>query len=273
MQIRPLRLWALFCTAALSALAAQDFYSLGLQQYAAHRFAEAEGSFQRVIDADNNNAEAYKALGRAQVELKKYNEAYHTWLKAERLNPKDAKTKYYLGRLFYEADFPNQAAAWLRETLKLAPHDYAAMTYLGLSAEALSYGDVALKLYRNAIAESVAAQSPYSWAFLSLGKLLQKRGEADEAFKILEQGSQKCPESHELSAFGQLLMTRNQPRRAEQVLRHAITLDPSLSEAHYRLALLLESSGRAADAKAEMAAFQLAKEHEREVPKITAIRK
>lgn len=273
MQIRPLRLSALLCTAALSALAAQDFHSLGLQQFAAHRFTEAESSFHHAIDADKNNVEAYKDLGRAEVELKKYNEAYHTWLKAEQLNPKDPKTKYYLGRLFYEADFPNEAAAWLREALKLAPHDYAAMTYLGLSAEALSYGDVAFKLYRNAIAESVAAQSPYSWAFLSLGKLLQKRGDADEALKILEQGSQKCPEAHELSAFGQLLMTRNQPRRAELVLRQAIKLDSSLSEAHYRLALLLESSGRAVEAKTEMAAFQQSKEHEKEVPKITAIRK
>ena len=258
---------------ALGSVCAGDWLAVGQQQSAAHQFLEAESSFQRAIDADKNNAEAYKALGRVEVELKKYNEAYHAWLKAEHLDPNCAKTKYYLGRLFYEADLPNQAAAWLREALKLAPHDYAAMTYLGLSAEALSYGDVALKLYGNAIAESVAAQSPYSWAYLSLGKLLQKRGETDRAFKVLEQGSQKCPEAHELSALGQLLITRSQPGRAEQVLRQALKLDPSLSEAHYRLALLLESSGRAADARTEMAAFEHAKAQEKEIPKITAIRK
>jgi tetratricopeptide (TPR) repeat protein len=266
-----MRLLVLLCV--LTPACAEDWLSVGLQQLAAHQFAEAESSFKRVINADRNDAEAYKALGRAELELKKYNEAYHAWLKAEQLNPKDAKTKYYLGRLFYEADFPNEAAAWLRQALKLAPHDYAAMTYLGLSAEALSYGDVALKLYGKAIAESETAQSPYPWAFLSLGKLLQKHGDPEQAFKILEQGSRECPEAHELSAFGQLLMARDQQARAEQVLRQAIKLDPTLSEAHYRLALLLEASGRAPEAKTEMAAFQQAKEQEKEIPKITAIRR
>lgn len=271
MRICALRLLVLVCCA--SAAICEDWLAVGSRQFAGHQFAEAEHSFQQAIAADPNNAGAYKSLGLAQLELKKYNEAYHAWLKAEQLNPKDAKTKYYLGRLFYDADFPNEAAAWLREALKLAPRDYAAMTYLGLSAEALSYSDVAFKLYSNAIAESVADHSPYSWAFLSLGKLLLKRGETDKAFKVLEQGARECPEAHELSAFGQLLTTRNQQERAEQVLRQAIKLDPGLSEAHYRLALLLESTGRSDEAQAEMRAFQQAKQQEQETPKITAIRK
>lgn len=273
MRICPLRLLVLLWCAAQAPVFTEDWLAMGSQQFAAHKFAEAEHSFQEAVSVDQKNAEAYKSLGLAQLELKKYNEAYHAWLKAEQLNPKDAKTKYYLGRLFYDADFPNEAAAWLRETLKLAPRDYAAMTYLGLSAEALSYSDVAFKLYSNAIAESVAEHAPYSWAFLSLGKLLLKRGETDKAFKVLEQGSRDCPEAHELSVFGQLLTARHQRERAEQVLRQAIKLDPSVSEAHYRLALLLESSGRGDEAKAEMKAFEQTKQQEQEIPKITAMRK
>lgn len=268
-----MRLLVLFCC-TLAPVAAENWFAVGSEQFGAHRFPDAERSFQQATAADQTNAEAYKALGLTQVELKKYNEAYHALLKAEELNPKDAKTKYYLGRLFYDADFPNEAAAWLRAALELAPHDYAAMTYLGLSAEALSYGDVALKLYGKAIAESEAAKAPYSWAFLSLGKLLQKRGEAQDAFKILERGSRECPEARELSAFAQMLAARKQQDRAEQVLRQAIQLDPGLSEAHYRLALILESSGHTAEAKSEMAEFQKAKDKEQaEGFKITAIRK
>jgi superkiller protein 3 len=272
MRSQPLCLLVLLCCATTAAFP-EDWLAAGKQQFAAHQFPDAERSFQQAIDANSKNAEAYKGLGLAQLELRKYNDAYHAWLKAEQLNPKDAKTKYYLGRLFYDANFPNEAAAWLRETLKLAPNDYAAMTYLGLCAEALSFSDVALKLYRNAIAVSTEAHSPYSWAFLSLGKLLQKRGEGDEAFRVLEQGARECPEAHELSAFGQLLMTRNQPERAEQVLRQAIKLDPGLSEAHYRLALLLEARGRTDESKAEMAAFQQTKEQENQIAKVTALRK
>lgn len=266
-------LLALLCWGAFHAFGATDWYALGTQQFSAREFVQAENSFQQAIAAGQNPAESYKSLGRAQLELKKYNEAYRAWLKAEALDPKDSQIKYYLGRLFYEADLPNEAAAWFRQALALAPHHFAAMTYLGLSAEALSYPDVALKLYRNAIAESIAAHTPYSWAFLSLGKLLQKRGEADEAFRILEQGARECPEPHELSAFGQLLLTRNQRDRAEHVFRQAIALDPSLSEAHYRLALLLESKGRSEEANTELEAFQKAKQQEQQVAKITALRK
>jgi tetratricopeptide (TPR) repeat protein len=272
MRIRALRLVVLLCCAS-AVLVAGDWLAAGKQQFATHQFSDAEHSFQQAIAANPNNAEAYKGLGLAQLELKKYDDAYRAWLRAEQLNPKDAKTKYYLGRLFYDASFPNEAAAWLREALKLRPDDYAAMTYLGLCAETLSFSDVALKLYRNAIAVSTAAHAPYSWAFLSLGKLLQKRGDADEAFRVLEQGSRECPEARELSAFGQLLITRNQQQRAEQVLRQAIELDPGLSEAHYRLGLLLEASGRTQESKVEMAAFQQAKEQENQIAKITAIRK
>jgi tetratricopeptide (TPR) repeat protein len=267
-----LRLFVFVCGASV-AICAENPLAAGKQQFAAHQFSDAEHSFQQAIALTPNNAEAYKGLGLTQLELKKYNDAYRAWLKAENLDPKDSKTKYYLGRLFYEANLPNEAAAWLREALKLAPNDYAAMTYLGLCAEALSFPDTALKLYRNAIAQSTADRTPYSWAFLSLGKLLQKRGEAEEAFRVLEQGSRECPEPHELSAFGQLLMSRHQQERAEQVLRQAIKLDRSLSEAHYRLGLLLEASGRSDESKAEMAAFQQAKEQENQIAKITAIRK
>jgi tetratricopeptide (TPR) repeat protein len=272
MRIRALRLVVLFCCVWPAAFA-EDWLAAGKEQFAAHQFSAAEHSFEQAIAANPNSADAYKGLGLAQLELKKYNDAYHAWLKAEHLNPKDAKTKYYLGRLFYEANFPNEAAAWLRETLKLAPNDYAAMTYLGLCAEALSFSDVAVKLYRNAIAQSIADHSPYSWAFLSLGKLLQKRGEADEAFRVLEQGSRECPEAHELSAFGQLLMARNQQQRAEQILRQAIRLDPGVSEAHYRLGLLLEASGRTEESKAEMAEFQRTKQQESQIAKVMALRK
>jgi len=252
---------------------ARSLYSQGAACFERHDFAAAKGSFQQAIKLDQTYGDAYKGLGLADIELKDYDGAYHAWVKAASLNPKDAKTRYYLGRLFYEADFPNEAAAWLRECLKLAPNDYAAMTYLGLSAEALGFDDTALQLYRNAIAESRAQNKPYSWAFLSLGKLLMKRGDDRQALAIFEEGERSCPEAHELAVLGELLEKQNQTERAEQVLRRALALDPSLSQAHYRLALLLRASGRTEEASLEMQKFKDTKLEEQNIPKITALRK
>lgn len=209
----------------------------------------------------------------ADLELKDYNGAYRAWLKAVELNPKDGKSKYFLGRLFYEADLPNEAAGWLREALKLSPDDYQATTYLGLCAEALGFDDTAAPLYRNALVQSQAQKKPYSWAYLSLGNFLKKHGDETQALHVLEEGARKCPEAHELSALGALLAARDQPQRAEEVLRQAIALDPALSQPHYRLGLLLKSAGRLEESKSEMTKFQQTKEQEDKNAKIMALRK
>jgi tetratricopeptide (TPR) repeat protein len=257
----------------LSAQAARDSYNLASQQFLHGQFIEAKISFTRATQIDGSYALAYRGLGMTDLELKDYNGAYRAWLKAVALNPKDEKSKYFLGRLFYEADLPNEAAAWLREALELSPSDFQATTYLGLCAEALGLDDTAGPLYRNAVAESNARNKPYSWAYLSLANFLKKHGDESQALRVLEEGARKCPEAHELAAFGALLATHNQTRHAEEILRQAISLDPALSQPHYRLGLLLKSAGRFEEAKSEMAKFQQAKEQEERNAKIIALRK
>lgn len=248
------------------------FYDLGSRQFASHQFTEAKQSFSRAIELDHLYGDAYRGLGLADLELKDYQGAYHAWLKAVELNPKDEKAKYCLGRLFYDADLPEQAAVWLRQALELAPGDYKAATYLGLCAEALGMDETAMQLYRGAIADSEAQKQPYSWAFLSLGNYYKKHGDGKQAIAVLQQGASKCPEAHELTALGEMLASIK-PQQAEELLREAIALDPALSHAHYRLALLLQSTGRAAEARAEMVKFQAAKKQEDQAPKVTALRK
>lgn len=250
----------------------RDSYQKGTRLFEQHHFSEAKEAFNGAIALDALYGDAYRGLGLADLELKDYEGAYHAWLKAVELNPKDQQAKYCLGRLFYDADLPEQAAVWLRQALELNPSDYKAATYLGLCAEALNLDDTAVRLYRSAIAASEAQQKPYSWAFLSLGKYYKKHGEKSQAIAILQQGVEKCPEAHELTALGEMLASSD-AEDAEELLRRAIAMDPSLSHAHYRLALLLQSAGRSAEARTEMLKFQEAKKQEDKAPKVTALRK
>ena len=251
----------------------RGWYWLGNAQFFDRRFQQAEDSFQHAIGLDNMYADAYRGLGLTQLELKNYDGAYRSWLKAVALDPKDEKSKYYLGRLFYEADFADQAAYWLRRALELDPDDYEAMTYLGLSAEVLHFEDTALQLYHQAIDVSRSKGKPYSWAYLSLAKFQSRRGDESQAFGVLEDGSERCPEAHELTDLGEMLAARKQDAEAEKVLREAIKLDPSVSEAHYRLALLLRSSGHPDESLQEMEQFRKTKDNETRQVKITAVRK
>jgi tetratricopeptide (TPR) repeat protein len=252
---------------------AQASYTIGSKQFADHKFAEAKESFQRAIQIDPMFADGYRGIGLTDLELHDYEGAYHAWVKAVELNPQDQKSKYCLGRLFYDADMPNESAAWLRQALELNPADYQAMTYLGLCAEALNFSDTAVQLYRKAILESDAQHKPYSWAYLSLANFLKKQGKPAEAIPVLEQGIEKCPEAHELATLGELLAAQGQIDKAEILLRRAIALDPALSQPHYRLALILKSSGRSEEAQQEMLRFREAKSREDMAPKVIAIRK
>jgi tetratricopeptide (TPR) repeat protein len=236
--------------------------------------AEARVAIQRSIALDSTNPDAYRTLGEIELQLKQYDSAYRAWVQANKLNPGDARTTYYIGRLFYEAEFFNEAASWLRETLKLAPNHFQAMTYLGMCAERLDMPEPAARLYRQAIAASKQQQKPYSWAFLNLGKQLRQLGRNQEALAILEEAERLCPEPNALTALGQTLAAAGQQQRAEAVLRRALDMDHELPDAHYRLALLLRASGRAAEAQSEMQAFQQTKsQHERDTVKIQALRR
>ncbi len=250
------------------------WYWLARTQFFQHQFSEARQSAQRAINLKDNSAEAYKALGEIELELRSYDAAYHAWLKANKLDPRDAQTTYYLGRLFYEAEFMAEAADWLRETLRLDPRHFGAMTYLGMCAEHLGHSEGAGRLYQSAIRESKRQGKPFSWAFLGYGKFLRQQGKEAQAIAILEEGERSCPEAHVLSTLGQALAAEHQSSRAEAVLRRAIEMDPSISEAHYKLSSLLRERGQLEEAQTELNKYQDAKKlDEQNKARISAIRK
>ncbi|MCU1258970.1 MAG: Tetratricopeptide 1 repeat-containing protein [Bryobacterales bacterium] len=240
----------------------QYWYWLGREQLNQRKFEVARQFAQLAIELDHNYAAAYRLLGEADRELNDYEGAYRAWLGANKLDPLDAQVPYYLGRLFYEADQFSPAAAWFREALRLAPGHFAAMTYLGLSAEGLNINDTAGKLYQAAIEASKSQKKPFSLAFLSLAKLLRQGGDESGALALLEEGERLCPEPQLLAALGGMLASSQQTNRAEAVLRRAIDMDPAMPTSHYRLSLLLRAAGNQEEAKAEMELFHKTKEAE-----------
>lgn len=231
------------------------------------KFDSAKESIQHALALDSRAPASFRTLGEIELELHNYDAAYRAWLQADKLKPGDARTTYYLGRLFFEADFLNEAAAWFRETLKAEPRHFAAMTYLGMCAERLNMQKTAFRLYEAAIRESKRQNKPFSWAFVADAKLLRQTGREKEAIDILEEAEKTCPEAHVLTLLGQMLSS-------ETLLRRAIAMDPTIPDPHYTLALLLRKSGQGAASAAEMQKFQEAKDAaSRNKTMIQAIRK
>ena len=251
----------------------QGWLAKGEGQFTKREFAAARDSFTQAIAVDKANFLALRARGLCELELHDYNAAYQDWLQATQLNPQDLRTKYYLGRLFYEADLPSEAAVYLRQVIEKDPADYSALTYLGLSAEATGYEDTARDLYRKAIYESNRQKKPYSWAYLALANLYSKRGDEAHAREALTEAETRCPEANALASLGDLLAKSGEKARAEAVFRHSIARDGTLSRSHYRLALLLKSDGRTAESQHEMELFTQAKAREAALPKPQALRR
>jgi tetratricopeptide (TPR) repeat protein len=233
----------------------RGWYWLAQAHLYAREFDRAKAEIERAIQLDGRSADNHRTLGEVELQRKNYDAAYRAWIKANQLAPGDPRTTYYLGRLFFEADFLDEAAAWLRQTLKAEPHHFAAMTYLGMCAERLNMEKTANDLYVAAIRESKEQKSPFSWAFLSYAKLLRQQGEETKAVAVLSEAEQLCPEAHALTQLGQILAA-SEPERAVAVLRRAIAMDPSVPDAHYRLSLLLQKQGHKEEAKSEMQKFQ-----------------
>ena len=233
---------------------AKGWYWLAQSHLYSRDFETAKREIERAIQFDKS-ADNYRTLGEIELERKDYQAAYSAWIQANQLIPGDARTTYYLGRLFFEADFLDEAAAWLRQTLKAEPHHFAAMTYLGMCAERLGMEKTANDLYVAAIRESKEQKKPYSWAFLSYAKLLRQNGDEPKAVATLVEAEELCPEAHALTQLGQILAA-TEPARAVAVLRRAIAMDASIPDAHYRLSLLLQKEGQKAEAQLEMQTFR-----------------
>ena len=251
----------------------RGWYWLAQSRLYSRDFERAKADIEQAIKLDAASADSYRTLGEIHLECKDYDAAYRAWIKANQLAPEDPRTTYYLGRLFFEADFLDEAAAWFRQTLKASPHHFAAMTYLGMCAERLDMGKTATDLYLAAIRESKDQKTPYSWAFLSYAKVLREAGREAEALALLTEGEKVCPEAHLLTALGQMLAA-TEPSRAVAVLRRAIAMDSGIPDAHYRLSLLLRKDGQTAEAQSEMQKFQEAKVvEERNKTSVQAIRR
>ncbi len=252
---------------------ARAWYWLARANLHRKKFIEARDAILKAIGLSGTSADAYRTLGEIELELKNYQGAYSAWMRANDLNSQDGRTTYYLGRLFFEADFLDEAAGWFRRTLKLIPNQFAAMTYLGLCSEHLNDRETALQLYRAAIAESTRQRKPYCWAYLDLAKLLRQLGRDKEALDLLQKAEEAGPEGHVLTFMGQMLAPSD-PAAAQAALRRAIALDSNIPDAHYRLAMLLRAAGNSTEAQSEMQEFQRTKEmEERNKAKITAFRR
>lgn len=172
--------------------------------------------YKRIIVTNPDSAPAHMLAGEAYDGLNRRDEAIAEFEAAEKAAPAQPNVHFGLGYLLWKQQSFEDAAREFRLEIQNDPSHAQALAYLG---------DTQMKNGGNAEAKATLQQAvkvpgAARLAWLDLGILLAQEHENDEAVADI---------------------------------RHAIEMDPSEVDAHWRLARLYQSMGRADEAKAEFA--------------------
>jgi tetratricopeptide (TPR) repeat protein len=210
---------------------------------------EAADAYREAARLDPTSPDAPVRLATILVDAGADAEARDLLLSVVHYHPRHAEAHRLLGQIYQARGFYQYAAGHYALATRLRPDDADAWAGLGVCAARNSEPTRALSALRRAV-----ALRPHQAVFLrALGRAEAQFGELELAAAHLRQATALDPTSavgqYEL---GRVLAGRDDTQReAEAALQRAIAL-ANLPDARFELGLLLESTGRPADAAPEL---------------------
>ncbi len=176
-------------------------FTYGVAMYQHGYFDQAAASFQQVIAAKPDNADAY----------------------------------YNLGTLRLGQNDLAQARQYLEQTLRLKPNYPEAWNNLGMIAAQLGHADEAIGNFQ----KSLAQRPQYVTALLNLGNVYRREKDFANALKCFDEAIRLQPDNAEVNySFGMLYAQQGQLEQASAYLERAIALRPDYAEALNNLGVL-----------------------------------
>ena len=176
-------------------------FTFGVAMYQHGYLDQAAASFQQVIAAKPDNADAYYNLG--TLSLRRNNFA--------------------------------EAARYLEKTIKLRPNFPEAWNNLGMLAAQQGNAEEAIRNFQ----KSVNLRPNYAIAFLNIGNVYRRQGDFGKAQESLSRALALQPDDPETNySLGMLYAQQNQIQEASHYLERAIELRPNYPEAMNNLGVL-----------------------------------
>lgn len=177
---------------------------------------DAEPALTKAAHLKPNDTPYQYTLAAAKVGKRQFEAAQQLLEPLVAAHAGDARLEYALGSVLYLEGRLADAAAHLRESLRLQPDQLASAYYLAL--------------------------------------VVRDEGKDGEAIEMFEHVLQRFPDHAAASeALGGLLMTAQRYDEAERRLREAIRLNPTSVKANYQLGLLLARTGRREESERQLA--------------------
>ena len=142
--------------------------------------------FQRAVELDPNDKQAWSDLGLAQLRLGQFDDAASSFRKQIEVNPYDERAYDYLGIALQQQQKYTEAAAAYRKQIEVNPLDVLAHSALGaLYLEQHKYADAVPEL------DKATALSPDDAGLqVSLGQAYLNTGEKEKALEAFEKGAE-----------------------------------------------------------------------------------
>jgi tetratricopeptide (TPR) repeat protein len=209
----------------------------------------AREAFQRAIDADEKNAEAWAWLGEANQHTGQ--DGHEQLVRAETLDPFSANVRALFGLYWKRNEQPTLALAEYQWAAILEPQNPYWQAALGEAHAQIGDLPPALEAYQHAT--DLAPADAAFWRLLAIFCAHYNYQTAEAGLPAAHQVVALAPdEAASYDLLGWLYLSSGLLNEAETTLEHAVEMDPALASAHVHLAMLYLQRGDPSMARAQL---------------------
>ncbi len=247
---------------------AQAHYQSGMDHLSRKELGQASASFTKAIIAFGDMDPAFHGLAEIDLRRGKYDRAADWIGKAIQLQPKNAEYHCLLALIHIQAERNRDALSVTQQALLLDPKSAYAHYLLGLSYERLHQTEEASDSYER----TIGLDPSFAAAYFLLGSLYSREqatfGLAGENFKKALSLGLDRPDLRK--SLGSVLVKLQEYEQAVRVLNRAVKDSPEDSELYYFLSTAYRRLGKTTEAASALENYQALSAEERETRDATA---
>ncbi len=226
----------------------------------AQRFESALETADETLRRAPRSSSALKVRGNALYFLGEAAGAESAFLQLLDMHPADTAAAYMLGRIYYQENRFELAAAQFQKVIRLEPRSFKAYDNLALCYEALGDAENAVRHYLAAIDLARSEQPDYDWPYANLANLLIDGNDPQRGFDAAATAAKLNPGSaRNFFLAGKALTRLGRHREALQWLEQSAALDADYAEPLYLLGQAYKRLGDDESARRALAAFESVK--------------
>jgi tetratricopeptide (TPR) repeat protein len=228
-------------------------FALGNALRSLGRLDEALAHYERAAALQPQNPSVHNNMGGVLVSLGRPEAAVQSYRQVIALQPNHGASHYNLGMVLKDMRQPAEAAECFRRAIALLPEFVEADINLAavLQDKALLEQAVAKARSQAILTPSEATAAKLGLALSELAAWHKRSGHLDVAVELFMAATERCPKNPVFrNNLGNTLLELDRSLEAEEQLRTAVALAPTLPEGHYNLGNALKALGRLDEALA-----------------------